>query len=77
MHEFRIFAYDPSLDDGAFFRVADLEARSENEAIERYKHQNSRAMQDDGKRIKLIARSHMDKERWPNPQTGRLPKGGL
>lgn len=77
---YRIFVYDPCREqdhgvEGAVFAVGggvDIEARSESEALELYKLRSSRAMRDDGVDVKFFARSHRERERWPNANTGRM-----
>ena len=80
--KFRIFVYDPSLDDGAYKAIADLWASTEKEALLQVQSNTSRsmtlvegqgkvAMNSDG--LQFIARSHADQDRWPNVQSGRLP----
>lgn len=81
--QFRIFVYDPGLDDGAFRPTSfDLWATSEKEALLELQRSVTQpltlwekgglaAMH--GKGLQFIARAHSDKSRWPNVQTGRLP----
>ena len=71
--QYRIFAYDPCKDDGAFGNVGDVWARSEEEALQIYKAENEVAALLNGKSIHLIARAHSEKHRWPDMQTGMLP----
>jgi hypothetical protein len=82
VQQFRLFVYDPTLDDGAYKAIGDLWAASEKEALLQLQANTSRimtlvegggkvAMQSDG--VQFIARSHAEKDRWPDVQTGRLP----
>ena len=71
--QFRIFAYDPCRDQGAFGPVGDVWAKDEAEALQVYRSDNTVAALLEHKSIHLIARSHAEKHRWPDPQTGRLP----
>lgn len=75
--QYRIFAYDPTDGDGAYRAVADTWGESELAAIAQFKADNQIAGDADGRNIQLVARAHSDRDRWPNPATGRLPRGGL
>lgn len=81
--QFRIFVYDPNVDEGVFKGIADLWADSEKAALLQLQSNTSRkmtlaekdgvvAMNSDG--LQFIARAHSDKQRWPKEQTGRLPQ---
>ena len=74
LQQFKIFAYDPTRDHGAFGAVGDVWATDEPDALRVYKSDNTVAALLDGKSIHLIARAYSEKERWPDVQTGRLPR---
>jgi hypothetical protein len=73
LQQFKIFAYDPNRDEGAFGPVGEVWATSEDDALRVYKADNEVAALLNGKSIHLIARSYAEKHRWPDVQTGRLP----
>jgi hypothetical protein len=81
--KYRIFVYDPNLDEGAYKPLCDLWASSQRNALEKLQAQTSDKLTivekgeytaANSPQFQFIARLCSKPETWPSVDSGRLPR---